>query len=324
MDNLTHSLVGWALAETGLKRRTRKGLAACVLAANMPDIDVFFGWAPWAPLAMHRGFTHGLIGGVLVMPPLLAGLLWLLDRWQVRRGVEFRSGLAMHFGWLLALCYLGALTHPLLDLQNVYAIQLLSPMSERWFHADGLFIVSPWLLAMLAAGIPLSRRRANRGMAHAGWPALAALAGVVAFISLNVGISAFAWNAPRMGAPYAKPDRVFAAPGPLRFWRRDIVWRQDGRIVHGRYDPLRSLTALVDFGPPVPDNMADPLVRRAAHANADVEKFLAWSQMPLARIARGRCSVTVTFGDARFGGPAMSRGFTRTVEMPSDVAGCPG
>ena len=44
MDNLTHSLVGWALAETGLKRRTRLGTAACVLAANMPDIDVFFGW----------------------------------------------------------------------------------------------------------------------------------------------------------------------------------------------------------------------------------------------------------------------------------------
>jgi len=141
LDNLTHSLVGWALAETGLKRRTRKGLAACVLAANMPDIDVFFGWVPWAPLAMHRGFTHGLVGGVLLMPSLLAGLLWLLGRWQIRRGAVFRSGLSMHLGWLVALSYLGALTHPLLDLQNTYAVQLLSPISTTWFHADGLFIV---------------------------------------------------------------------------------------------------------------------------------------------------------------------------------------
>lgn len=86
MDNLTHSLVGWALAETGLKHRTRKGLAACVLAANLPDIDVFFGWAPWPPLAMHRGFTHGLVGGVLLLPPVLAGLLWLLDRCRWRAG----------------------------------------------------------------------------------------------------------------------------------------------------------------------------------------------------------------------------------------------
>jgi inner membrane protein len=153
LDNLTHSLVGWALAETGLKRRTRKGLAATVLAANLPDIDVFFGWAPWPPLAMHRGFTHGLIGGVLVLPPVLAILLWLLDRWQARRGRLADDGPPMRFGWLLALCWIGALTHPLLDLQNVYAIQLLSPASERWFHTDGLFIISPWLLAMLGLGI---------------------------------------------------------------------------------------------------------------------------------------------------------------------------
>ena len=67
MDNLTHSLAGWALGQTGLKRRTRKGLAALILGANMPDIDVFFGNAPWDPLAIHRGFTHGFVGGVLLM-----------------------------------------------------------------------------------------------------------------------------------------------------------------------------------------------------------------------------------------------------------------
>lgn len=130
MDNLTHSLVGWALAETGLKLRSRKGLAACVLAANMPDIDVFLSWARWEPLATHRGFTHGLVGGVLLMPPLLAGLLWLLDYWQVRRGKITESPVPMHAGWLMALCYLGALTHPLLDLQNTYAVQLMSPAAN--------------------------------------------------------------------------------------------------------------------------------------------------------------------------------------------------
>src|SRR5215207_360999 len=94
-------MAGWALGQAGLKTQTRKGLAALILGANMPDIDVFFGNAPWDPLAIHRGFTHGLFGGVLLMPPILAGLLWLLDRWQVKRGVVFKSGLAMHFGWLL-------------------------------------------------------------------------------------------------------------------------------------------------------------------------------------------------------------------------------
>ncbi|MCJ2185316.1 metal-dependent hydrolase [Novosphingobium beihaiensis] len=323
MDNLTHSLVGWALAETGLKRRTRKGLAACVLAANMPDIDVFFGWAPWPPLAMHRGFTHGLIGGVLLMPPLLAGLLWLLDRWQVRRGVAFPSGLAMHFGWLLALCYLGAITHPLLDWQNTYAIQLLSPASTHWFHADGLFIVSPYLLAMLGAGVWLSRRRAKQARPRAGRPALAALGSAVVFIALNMGISALAWRAPHSGAPHADPERVFAGPQPLAFWRREVVWRQGGMVRFGTYDPLRSLFSLTGYGDPVPDNMADPHVRRAAHATAEIRKFLAWSQMPLARIAEERCRITVTFTDARFTGPAVRGGFTHAVTLPVQAPGCP-
>ncbi|MGH6658390.1 MAG: metal-dependent hydrolase, partial [Sphingomicrobium sp.] len=111
MDNLTHSLTGWALGQTGLKRKTRKGLAGLILGANAPDIDVFFQWVAWEPLATHRGVSHSLIGGVLLLPPLLAGLLWLLDRWQVQRGVRFKSGLVMHPWWLLALCYVGALSH---------------------------------------------------------------------------------------------------------------------------------------------------------------------------------------------------------------------
>src|SRR4029079_12445048 len=118
MDNLTHSLVGWALGQTGLKRKTRKGLAALILGANAPDIDVFLGWVPWAPLATHRGFTHSLVGGVLFVPPMLAGLLWLLDRWQVRRGTIFRSGLEMRFGWLVALRYIGTATPPPLHWAN--------------------------------------------------------------------------------------------------------------------------------------------------------------------------------------------------------------
>lgn len=312
MDNITHSLVGWALAETGLKRRTRKGLAACVLAANMPDIDVFFGWSPWAPLAMHRGFTHGLVGGVLLMPPLLAALLWLLDRWQMRRGAVFRSALPMRAGWLVALCYLGALTHPLLDLQNTYAVQLFSLASARWFHTDGLFIVSPWLLAMLGAGIWQARRR------RSGGPATMALAGVVAFIALNIGISALAWS-----ATPGKPERVFAGPEPLAFWRRAMVWRQDGRMFWGRYDPLHSAATVTPTGAGRTDNMADPIVRSAAHATPQVAKFLAWSQMPMAQVEQGRCTATVTFADARYRDVPTAGSFTASATVPLNQPGCP-
>ncbi|MFY8194203.1 MAG: metal-dependent hydrolase [Novosphingobium sp.] len=310
MDNLTHSLAGWALAETGLKRSTRKGLAALVLAANMPDIDVFFGWAPWAPLAMHRGFTHGLVGGVLLMPPLLAGLLWLLDRWQASRGKLAADAEPIRVGWLIALCYLGAISHPLLDLQNVYAVQLLSPVSERWFHTDGLFIVSPWLLAFFGSGIWLARRRT------AGWPAVAAVAAGVAFIAGNIGISALARSALVMGAPYPQPDRIFASPAPVRFWKRDMVWRERGVIGFGQFDPSRSLLRVEPIGEALADDMGLPLVKRAATATPEAVKFLAWSQMPVARVeAPSACEATVTFADARFAGPAMARNFNTVVRL---------
>lgn len=316
MDNLTHSLVGWALAETGLKNRTRKGLAACVLAANMPDIDVFFGWAPWAPLAMHRGFTHGLVGGVLLMPLMLAGLLWLLDRWQGTRGRIADGALPMHFGWLVTLCYLGALTHPLLDLQNVYAVQLMSPLSDRWFHTDGLFIVSPWLLAFLGLGIWMARRVGK------GAPAIASLGATLAFILINIGISWMAGNALRMSAPYPVPDRVFASPEPLLFWRRDMLWRQDGMIGRAQYDPLHSLTAVQGHQPLRADRMAEPVVRNAAIATHDVRDFLAWSQMPFATIERRNCTARVTFGDARFAAPAMRENFNASAMIVLTEAEC--
>ncbi len=170
---------------------SRKGLAALILGANMPDIDVFFGWVPWLPLATHRGFTHGLLGGVVLMPPLLAGLLWLLDRWQVRRGATFRSGLAMHVPWLIALCYIGAITHPLLDLQTSYAIQLLSPFSNRWFHTETLFIIDVWIWTALAFAIWLSRRREKRG-GDGRRPAIFGLIIVCVYVGLNGAITGLA------------------------------------------------------------------------------------------------------------------------------------
>jgi len=320
MDNLTHSLVGWALGQAGLKRKTRKGLAVLVLGANMPDIDVFLGWVPWAPLATHRGFTHGVVG-VLLMAPVLAGLLWLLDRWQVRRGADFRSGLHMHFGWLVALSYIGTLTHPLLDWQTTYSVQLLSPFSAAWFHTDALFIIDVWIWAGLALAIWLSRRRERRGGA---WrrPALAGLLAMVAYIGGNGVLSGIAREAPRMDAPYAAPDIVYASPPPALFWRRELAWKQGGMVAWGDYDPLRRLFALTGFTQPVPDNMADPLVRRALRATPEIVAFARWSTMPMATVSRGRCSARVGFGDARYGGTVAANRFRREAVVPISTPGC--
>jgi inner membrane protein len=322
MDNFTHSLAGWALGQAGLKTKSRKGLAALILGANMPDIDIFFGWAPWGPLATHRGFTHG-IGGIVLMPPLLAGLLWLLDQWQISRGKGFKSGLALHVPWLVALCYIGAITHPLLDLQTTYAVQLLSPFSNLWFHAETLFIIDVWIWSALAFAIWLSRRREKRG---AAWrrPAVMGLAAVCLYVGLNGGISMMARHALTSLAPRIDPDVLIAGEQPVLFWKRDVLWRQSGMIGRASYDPLRSIDHLTDVQPLVPDNMDDPLARKAMRADPGMASFMRWSFMPYAKIVRGHCKAEISIGDARFG-MEMGRGpLRRVVTLPLDGPGCDG
>jgi len=322
MDNLTHSLAGWALGQAGLKRKTRKGLAALILGANMPDIDVFFGWVPWVPLATHRGFTHGVVGGVLLMPPILAALLWLLDRWQVKRGAVFKSGLAMHVGWLVALCYIGAATHPLLDWQTSYAIQLFSPLSPRWYHNDSLFIIDVWIWLMLGSAVWLSRRREKRGGGDWRQPAIVGIGAVVAYICANGVVSDLASKAPRRAAPHATPDSVVVSPPPVVFWKRNVIWRQDHAISRGDYDPFHSLTALESYSAPVPDGMSDPLARRALLETPGLASFRRWSILPMAQVTRERCRIVVRFQDARFGDRPGSGALGRSAVLPTGAPGC--
>lgn len=304
MDNLTHSLAGWALGQAGLKSHTRKGLAALILSANMPDIDVFFAWSEWVPLATHRGFTHSLVGGVVMMPPLLAGLLLALDRWQVSRGAAFKSGLPMRPGWLLALCYVGAASHSSLDLLTTYSMQLLSPFSSAWYHADALFIIDLWLWLGLGVAIGWSKRREKRGRE---WrrPVQGALVLALAYIAVNLLISRSAAAAVRGWAGDHPVDALFASPPPLYSWRRDLVWRERDCYRRARYDPVGAGFEPVSGCSST--NMGDPLVRAAIARDLRLRKFLRWSILPQAEVERGRCTVKVTIGDARYGEGRRSR-----------------
>jgi inner membrane protein len=319
LDNFTHSLAGWALGQAGLKTKSRKGLAALMLGANMPDIDVFFGNAPWDPLAIHRGFTHGLVGGVLVMPPVLAGLLWLLDRWQLGRGAQFRSGLPMRFGWLVLLSYLGAITHPLLDLMTTYSVQLFSPFSDRWYHSDGLFIIDVWVWLLLSIAIGVSKQREQHGKEWRRLPQVA-IAILMAYLGMNLLITQRAYAAVHRWAGGRPAEAVFASPPPVAFWRRDLVWRETDCYRRGSYDPLAG-----GFGPVStcrPSNMDYPLVREAIRNDRKLQSFLKWSILPQAEVVRERCAAMIAIGDARYGEGRRSR-LARQSAVPTAGPGCP-
>jgi inner membrane protein len=319
LDNLTHSLTGWALGQAGLKTKTRNGLAALILGANMPDIDVFFGNAPWDPLAIHRGFTHGLVGGVVVMPPVLAGLLWLLDRWQLSRGATFRSGLPMRFGWLTALSYVGAISHPLMDLMTTYSVQLFSPFSSRWYHSDSLFIIDVWIWLLLAVAIGVSKRREQRGKEWRRLPQVA-IGILLAYLGLNLLISQRAYAEVRQWAGGRPAEAIFASPPPVTFWRRDLVWRETACYRRSTYDPFVGGFGRVSTCRPT--YMDYPLVREAIRRDKRLQKFLKWSILPQAEIVRARCAVRVAIGDARYGEGRRSR-LARESVLPTGDAACP-
>jgi inner membrane protein len=311
-------MAGWALGQAGLKTTTRKGLAALILAANMPDIDVFFGNAPWDPLAIHRGFTHGIVGGVVVMPPILAGLLWLLDRWQSSHDKQFKSGLPMRFGWLVLLCYLGALTHPLLDVLTTYSVQLLSPFSNRWFHADGLFIIDFWVWLALALGIGISKRREQGGREWRRVPQVA-VAIVLAYIGANLLITQRADAAVRSWAGERAVQALFASPPPVLFWQRGMIWREGDCYRRSEFVPFGG--GLGPVSECQPNNMSLPVVREAILRDPRLRKFLKWSILPQAEVVEGRCSAKVFIGDARYGEGRRSK-LARETIVPTHAPGC--
>src|ERR687893_548378 len=130
MDNLCHTLVGLALAEAGLKRRTALGTATLAIAANLPDVDVLgipFGHS----VDFRRGITHGL-PALVVLPVLLTGAVVAWDRLVRRPGAGARE--PVRPGWVLVLALLATLTHPALDWLNSYGMRWLMPMSGGGFY----------------------------------------------------------------------------------------------------------------------------------------------------------------------------------------------
>src|SRR5215204_3693104 len=118
MDNLCHTLTGAALAEAGLRHRTRFASAALMIAANLPDIDVLAFATDTPPVALRRGLTHGVVAQAL-LPILLAAVFLVVDRWRPPRS----AGPPARAGALLLLGYIGVLSHVAMDWLNTYGVR---------------------------------------------------------------------------------------------------------------------------------------------------------------------------------------------------------
>ncbi|MBH5322424.1 metal-dependent hydrolase [Aurantiacibacter sediminis] len=295
MDNLTHSLVGALIGQAGLKKKTGLGMPALIVGANLPDVDAacFFWLEGTEHLGFRRGITHGP-PAMLLLPLILAGLLWGWDRWQTSRGKRPEGRLPVHFGWLYALALIGCLSHPALDWLNVYGIRFLEPFSSQWFYGDTLFIIDLFLWLLMGLGLWFSLRKEKRGGNCQGLARnVLGIAGL--YIVLNFAISQYdkAQNTSYVAS--------ISSPPPVFFWQRETI----GIGGAGNYfiDGERIGNA--------PLSACDLHAARAA--SSQIEAFMFWSRAPVLDLTE---EGTYVLGDARFYDPRSRDRFS--IEVPAE------
>jgi inner membrane protein len=301
MDPVTHTLVGATIARAGLDRRTPLAMGTLMLAANAPDIDIaaVFGDQNFA-LACRRGWTHGPLAWLL-LPFIVTGIVMAWDRWIRRRRTP--GAARAPAAALLLLATIGVLSHPMLDWLNTYGIRALMPFSNHWFRGNSLFIIDPYLWAVLAVGL-LGARHARpdapraRGLARAGSGA------ALAYVALMIALSARGERLGRIAASsrgLGGIAEVLYSPRPANPLAADLVARTAGGYYFGS---LRWFSTprvvfedqMIAFG-----DWNSRAVERARTIPA-ARRYLVWSQFPYVRVDANGTDTTVFFGDARYRG----------------------
>lgn len=308
MDNLTHSFAGALIGQLGLKRKTGLAMPTLVIAANLPDIDAFaILLGGHQHLALRRGMTHGPIAMVL-LPVMLWGIMLAWNRWrpsEKRVPVDKR--------WLLALAFIGTLSHPALDWLNSYGVRFLEPFSSRWSYGDTIFIIDIWIWMALGCSFALSFRRERRGQANWQRPAWMGFAAICAYILANGFITARAERLTQAEVERrfsANPLIVVANPVPVQFWRREMLWRDARRYGQGAF----ALPNSVSIDPVAERHNADKQAwLMAAKGYRDAEAFLFWSRMPVLKVRGSGDERRLTISDQRFNNPLARDRFTVAV-----------
>lgn len=353
MDPVAHTLFGAALAETGLKRLSRHATATLLIGANLPDVDVIAHlWGADASLYFRRGWSHGILA-LIVLPLLLAGGMWLWQRWRGKSAVE---GPPFRLGVVLGLSFLAVWSHPLLDWLNTYGVRLLMPFDGRWFYGDTLFIVDPWVWLLTAAGVVLARSRSYPALA--GWlllgtlvtvlilatdrvpltPKLIWLAGVAAIVLLRrrrpsqalrerVAQVSFATLVVYVCAVYGMA-RVAESLAAERFpGARQVQSNPAPALPHAHrivvvHDDVYRVIAADGQVHELPRQQPDAIVRRAL-ADGSIRGFVNWMRFPYWKVEETDSGWIVKLWDLRYqgpGGPPTGIGFAE-VTVPKEPGG---
>ena len=155
MDNLTHTLIGFIAGESvaratpvrepGLAPDKRRSLFVTLAAigGNLPDLDLVYSYGDTHSvhgklqyMLQHRGYTHTVVGCLILAVLLYAGAEWWLQR--THQSLTLRDRLE-----IAGLCLFGTFLHLGMDFLNSYGIHPFWPLQDSWVYGDSVFIVEP-------------------------------------------------------------------------------------------------------------------------------------------------------------------------------------
>ena len=293
MDPVCHTLVGATLGATGLERTTRYGRVTLVLAANLPDIDAaLYFWGDARSYAFRRGITHGILA-IVLLPVLLALLMAFLSRVSPAS----KTGQGTSLRCLVLLSMIGVASHPALDWLNNYGMRWLSPIADRWFYGDALYIFDPVIWLALGAGLFAANRLGQRRLHWFRHPACLSLAFVVLYISMNLEITQVAERAALAQSGDEAPRRLMASPVPLKPFERALVleYASEYRFATVRFVPAPRFEwerGSIAKG--------DPSLLDRARQVREGRWFLRWARFPYSTAERSGGRTLVRLADARY------------------------
>jgi inner membrane protein len=320
MDPVTHFLTGACLGRSGFNRKAAYATLAMTLAAEAPDLDVFWGFrGPVAGFEHHRGITHTFIAAP-VIALVTVGVIWLIHK--VRKKT---TAAPPRWGLLWCFALIADLSHLLLDFTNNYGLRPFFPFNPRWYSWDIVFIFEPLIFAALLLAFLMpwlfgladreigAKRQKFRGR---GW-ATAALVFMALLYVVRNGEHAHAINLIRNAGVTSEPAlRVHAEPMPINPFRWYVIAETANTyqtaMVNTRADRIDTDAGETLYKPPV------TLSTLAAKRSWLGRVYLDWSQIPFVE-DKGSMALpgynvdppdqnwhTVQFRDLRFGYPIMS------------------
>jgi inner membrane protein len=264
VDTITHALTGAVIGQAGFRQRGGAlAVWTVIAAAEFPDADILMLYGGGETyLRWHRSFTHS----ALMMPVwavVVAGIFWAFAR---------RADFRLLFGAALA----GIASHLFLDWITSYGTELLWPVTDARFALSWVFILDPYVWAMLGVTLWAALRYRSAAAARRG------LLVTGAYFLLCAASHFFALHS-------TGPGRRGAYAQPLNPFRWTIVRETADGIVWSDGRQAQTFVSYRD----------DALVPKA-EATAEVKLFRWFAEFPVVEKITESGRTALRYRDLRF------------------------